>query len=401
MQAGDGSIALLQSDPVTSGDHRLWAWSSIALGAKAINVYAYYPMSSGYESGGYGLINLDGTLTERARSTGGIARVVNDNQRLFIASRPVAARVAIVYNPLSQLVGGAQRRQDWPGANQSSLIGYYRVFAENNIPVDFIHRNELESRDLSQYRLIIVPYPIMFTQSAADGLRRFVERGGYAVAEARLAWNDDRGFAAPVIPGAGLHEVFGVREKALWMRPGAELAITSAQHPLTSGLGGNLRGELYANTVTTLSPNAQVLATIDGEPAVVASRFGNGHTLFVGSYIGWGNHPEKHPGNTAFVLRLADWAGIEKPVSTSLDGSLERPLIARLQEGPEGHLLFLINHGTEAQRPGVSLRVANGSYMMTELVSGKRQTVAASNGRLEFSTTVGGQEVEVWSLKRR
>jgi beta-galactosidase len=401
MQAGDGSIALLQSDPVTPGDHRLWAWSSIALGAKAINVYAYYPMSSGYESGGYGLINLDGTLTERARSTGGIARVVNDNQRLFIASRPVQSRIAIVYNPLSQLVGGAQRRQDWPAANQSSLIGYYRAFAEHNIPVDFIHRNELEGGDLSQYRLIIVPYPIMFTQSAADGLRRFVERGGYAVAEARLAWNDDRGFAAPVIPGAGLHEVFGVREKALWMRSGIELTVTNAQHPLTSGLGSNLRGELYANTVTTLSPNAHVLATIDGEPAVVASRFGSGNTLFVGSYIGWGNHPEKHPGNTAFVLRLADWAGIGKPVSTSLDGRLERPLIARLQEGPEGHLLFLINHHMEPQRAAVTVQLPDGGYTMTELVSGRRQSADTRNGRLDFDATIGGQDVQVWSLRGR
>jgi beta-galactosidase len=35
--------------------------------------YAYYPMSSGYEAGGYGLINLDGTITERAVHAGEIA----------------------------------------------------------------------------------------------------------------------------------------------------------------------------------------------------------------------------------------------------------------------------------------------------------------------------------------
>jgi beta-galactosidase len=55
----------------------------------------------------------------------------------------VPARVGIVYNPLSQMVGGAQRR-GLAGGAPNSLMGYYRVFAENNIPVDFIHRNELE-----------------------------------------------------------------------------------------------------------------------------------------------------------------------------------------------------------------------------------------------------------------
>jgi hypothetical protein len=51
----------------------------------------------------------------------------------------------------------------------------------------------------------------------ADGIRRFVEAGGYAVAEARLAWNDERGHASEIIPGLGLHEVFGVREQHAWM----------------------------------------------------------------------------------------------------------------------------------------------------------------------------------------
>jgi beta-galactosidase len=399
MQAGPGSIALLQSDPVTPADHRIWAWSAIAKGAKSINVYAYYPMSSGYESNGYGLIELDGTLTERAVSTGAIAAVVDRNQSLFLPARPVPARVAVVYNPLAQLVGGAQRRQDWPEAHQSSVIGYYRVFAQNNIPVDFIHRNELERGDLSQYQLIIVPYPIMFTQAAADGLRAFVQRGGHAVAEARLAWNDDRGFAATVIPGAGLHEVFGVREKHVWMRPNIELVVTDSSHPATAGSVGSLRGQLYASTLTLLSDRARVLASYDGEPAMVASSYGAGQTLFIGSYLGWGNHPEQRAGNNAFVLRLADWAGVGKPVATSVDGSLDPPLVARLQQSDDGYLLFLINHNAVAQSAAVTVRIPDGAWELAELVTDRRQSATARDGTLQFDTRVGGREVEVWSIR--
>jgi beta-galactosidase len=402
MQAGDGTIALLLSEPVTAEDQRIWAWSSIAKGARGINVYAYYPMSTGYESGGYGLVNLDGTLTDRAVSTGAIARLVDRHQALLLGSRPVPARVAIVYNPLSQMVGGAQRRQDFPEAHPSSLIGYYRVFAENNIPVDFIHRNELERGDVSQYGLIVVPYPIMFTEAAAAGLRRFVERGGVAVAEARPAWNDERGHAAEVIPGAGLHEVFGVREAAAWMRPQVELALVDAAHPLTAGIEPRtLRGALHANTVELLSRDAQVLATIDGEPAVVVSRYGEGRTLFVGSYLGWGNHPAQHEATTEFVRRLAAWAGIEKPVGTSLDGGLEPPVVARLQENDDGYLLFLINHHPAAQHLAVTVRLDDGGYVLSELVSGRTVTDAARDGGLRLETRVGGRDVEVWSIVRR
>jgi beta-galactosidase len=401
MQAGPGSIALLQSDPVTPADHRIWAWSAIAKGAKAINVYAYYPMSSGYESNGYGLIELDGSLTERAVRTGAIAGLVNRHQALFLASRPVPSRVAIVYNPLAQLVGGAQRRQDWPEAHQSSLIGYYRAFAENNIPVDFIHRNELEHDDLSQYRLIVVPYPVMFTQPAADGLRRFVERGGHAVSEARLAWNDDRGYAAAIIPGAGLHEVFGVREKELWMRPSVELTILDSGHAITAGMSGSVRGQLYGSTVTPLSGDAEVLATYNGEPAIVAARFGAGKTLFIGSYLGWGSHPERRSENNQFVLGLAAWAGIEKPVTTSLDGTLDPPFVARLQQSDEGYLLFLVNHHPAAQDAAVSAAVGAGSWELTELITQRVQYASAEAGRLDFQTRVGGSDVQVWSVRRR
>jgi beta-galactosidase len=204
-------------------------------GAKAVNIYAYYPMSTGYEAGGYGLINLDGTLTDRSKRTGQIASVVDQNQQLFLESTPAKAKVGIVYNPLTQMVGGMQRR-DYPAALTNSLIGYFQSFANHNIPVDFIHREHIENHELSQYKLVIIPYPIMFTQKAAEGLREFVSQGGFVLAEARMAWNDDRGFASEVIPGLGLHEVFGVRENEVRMRENISLPVSGKSHPALSGI---------------------------------------------------------------------------------------------------------------------------------------------------------------------
>jgi beta-galactosidase len=399
MQGGEGNIALLHGDPVTPADQRLWAWSAIAAGARAINVYAYYPMSSGYESGGYGLINLDGTVTERAISTGKIAHIIDANQQLLLGVRPVPARIAIVYNPLAQLVGGAERRGDYPEAHRNSLIGYYRVFMEHNIPVDFIHRTDLERGDLSRYALVIVPYPIMLTQAAATGLKRYVAQGGRAVAEARLAWNDERGFAAEVIPGAGLHEVFGVRETHVWMRREPRLTITDTSVALTAGLGGHtLRGALYASSVDVVSPDARVLATTDGAPALVASRYGKGETLFIGSYIGWGNQPDEQRDNAEFIRRLADWAGVTRPVVTSRDG-ITPPLLGRLHEGASGYVLFLINHDSAGQDVTVTAHVPAGTYALSELTNGAARQVTADGAGLRLDTHVGGRDVQVWSIR--
>ncbi len=402
LQAGKGTIGLLISDPVTQDDHRIWAWSAIAKGAKAVNIYAYYPMSSGYESGGYGLVNLDGSLTERARHAGGIARTVSEHQDLFIGSTPIKAEVAIVYNPLSQMVGGLQRR-DYPAAHTNSLIGYFRFFADQNVPVDFIHRQDLEEGDVSQYKLIIIPWPLMFTREAANGVKSFVERGGYVVAEARLAWNDERGYAADVIPGSGLSEVFGVREGDIWMRENVSLKIRKSSHPAVSGMhdGDELKGNLYAKSIEPLDGRTvHILAELEsGEPAITSSRYGRGEAMLVGSYLGMAGHPEPVETNDRFYLSLLEWANIDRPFTTSHDGNRDHPVEVRLQENKDGYLLFIINHNDEEENVTVDLNVAkSGIYAARELITGVSSDISASLHSLSLVSSVASKHVQVWTI---
>ncbi len=406
LQAGIGTIALLISDPVTPGDHRVWAWSAIAKGAKAVNIYAYYPMSSGYESGGYGLVNQDGTVTERAINAGEIARVVDENQDLFLEAQPAEAKVAIVYNPLSQMVGGAQRRSDYPGGHHDSLIGYYRVFAENNIPVDFIHRRDLESKDLSQYQLILLPWSMMFTEDAAEGVKRFVENGGYVAAEARLAWNDDRGYASDRIPGMGLSEVFGVEEHEVWMREEAiPFEITDSNHRAMERLssGEKLTGTLYGKSVKPLEgSDVHVLANLGltGDPAITVHEYGEGQAMLIGTFMGLANHPELVDENTRFVLGLTDWAQIDRKVWSSHDGRSDNNAVTlRLQEHENGLLLFAINHGQTDEQVQIFLALDDGSYTLNELISGSEIVQRSENDLLQFETPLDGRDVKVWDIR--
>jgi hypothetical protein len=287
-------------------------------GRAGINAYAYYPMSSGYESGGYGLINLDGTLTERAVSTGNIGRVVVPNQSLLLAARPVPARVAIVYNPLAQMVGGAQRRGDWPEAHANSLMGYYRVFAQHNIPVDFIHRNELEQGDVSQYELIVVPYALMFTESAAAGCAASSRRAATPLRGApgverrpRLRSRDHPGRRACTRSSACGRRTCGCAAES-------ELdPVSGVDHELIGRAGsGALRGSLHVEHGDAAVRRRAGSGDGGGEPAVVASRFGGGRDTLHRHVPRLGQPPRAarryHARSSG---RLADWAGIEKPVT--------------------------------------------------------------------------------------
>jgi beta-galactosidase len=402
-QSGFGTVGMRIGDEVTAADQRIWLWTSLATGAKAVNVYAYYPMNSGYESGGYGLINLDGTITQRAVALGKLASFIDTNKDLILSSKPVRAEIALVYNPLSQMIGGEGETGGRGAGHTRSLIGYYRALSSHNVPVEFIHRRDLENSDLSRYKLIIVPFPVMFTEKAANGLRSFVEKGGFAVAEARLAWNDDRGYATDIIPGLGLNEVFGIRESKVEVKEKVSIRIIDKTHPALSKLspGSNLEGIQFAESVTILQDHkAKVLGQLpEGTPALTAFDFGHGHTLYIGTFLN--NHPDFSENNTRFILGMAEWAGIKRPFTSSHDGRTENPIVIRLHENPEGYLLYILNQGKTNEKVTVHLSVSGpGEYLLREITSGRELKLSAVQGIITFTTNeIAESDVEVWEIK--
>ena len=419
-QAGFGTVGLNVGDPVTPKDHQIWTWSSLASGAKGIFAYAYYPMSSGYESGGYGLINLDGTITERAVELGKVARFVDSNKDVFSTSRPVRAQVALVYNPLSQMVGGHRRTTTQDG-HINSLIGYYRFLTEQNIAVEFIHRRDVESGDLSRYKLIIVPYALMVTRKMADGIRNYVENGGYAFSEARLAWNDNRGYTDGVIPGFGLSKVFGVRESKVKSLKNVPVSVTDFTHPAMSHLrkGDTITGSLFAESVEPLSDskNTKVIGRLDdGSACIVISDYGKGHTMYVGSFLAMANsrgsqwdqstqritvQDSANRNTNKFLLGLTEWAKIESPFTTSQAVDVSNPLIIRLHEYPGGYLLFILNHGKTTEKTTVKLKVPeSGKWDLVEMLGNRKINLTDKGRILEFATgEIGEKGAEIWNIR--
>ncbi len=132
-------------------------------------------MSTGYESGGFGLIRLDGTITERARVAGGDRASRAEHSALFLAARPPRSEVAVVYNPLAHFVGGRQRAAAYGGPQgevigieRDSLLGIYRALFPSNVPLDFVHADHLKAAELAPYKLVVLPYPLMMPAAAAN-----------------------------------------------------------------------------------------------------------------------------------------------------------------------------------------------------------------------------------------
>ncbi|MGH9630242.1 MAG: beta-galactosidase [Bryobacteraceae bacterium] len=405
LQGGFGTIAVNVSPTVTPEDIRVWTWSALSRGAKGINYYAWYPMNSGYESGGFGLNQLDGTITDRAMMAGSIARVVDRNQKLFLDAHPPRAEVAIVYNPLSHFVGGRQRAAAYggpqgevAGIERDSLLGVHRALFSRNVPLDYIHINNLSQEKMRQYKLVIFPYPLMVPEASSSIFREYVASGGTLVAEARLAWNNERGYASERIPGLGLWEVMGCRETAIQTAPKGRTKIrwTASGIP---GLkpGDTLPGRWYEETLKPLNEDAHVVAEFeDGSPAAVMAAYGKGKTLMLGSYISAAYQSTPTPAAERFYAGLLSWAGVTLPVTLS-GVDVE---VRRLESGGDV-LLYVFNHDKKTAAGNVSVRLPAGDYAASDLVSENEITLTREQQGVRFTVNLEPAGVQVLRIARK
>ena len=354
LQAGQGATGVRVASPVTGADLRLWGWAAISRGARAISYYAWYPMSSGYESNGYGMIELDGTITDRARIAGEFAGVVARNAGLFAPLRPHPSQVAILYNRLSYLVGGNTVA---PGTVvRNSMLGIYRALFEQNIQVDFIHPDDVAAGAASKYAAIYLSYPVMLQQTVADALKAYVRGGGTLISEARPAWNNESGLANPRIPGGGLDQTFGAREREL--RAGDSVPFTmesTLDGPLAPVAGRTFNGFGFAEHLDVTSAGTRVLARFAGEggrpgdPAIVMTSQGSGRAILIGTFpsAAFEQDPDKMRSTGELLQRLIASAGVTPEIR--IDGGAGR-VEARFLESSSAIVLIAINHGDSAER---------------------------------------------------
>ena len=405
LQGGFGTISVNVSPTVTPDDLKIWTWSALARGAKGINYYAWYPMSSGYESGGFGLNQLDGTITDRTKAAGTIAQVVDRNQRLFLDAKPPRAEVAIIYNPLAHFVGGRQRAAAYGGPQgevvgieRDSLLGVHRALFPQNVPLDYVHINGLSADKLAQYKLVIFPYPLMLPEASAAVLKDYVNRGGALVAEARLGWNNERGYASERIPGLGLWEVMGAREAAIETPPGGRTTIrwTGADVPTTAD-GVVLPARWYKEVLEPVSNRARVVARFDdGSGAAVMSAYGRGKTLMIGSYVSAAAQSTPSKDAERFFDWLLQWAGVTYPVLVT--GSA--PLEVRYVQSGNDVVVFVFNHSASPARSHVGLKMPGGDYRATDVVDGRTIPLRRDRDRVTLAVDLPASAVQVIRLSR-
>ncbi|MFD5910601.1 beta-galactosidase [Streptomyces massasporeus] len=312
-----------RNGPKPPGRMRLWSWQAIAQGADAVLYFQWRQSRGGAEKYHSAMVPHGGTDTRVFLEVSELGRELASVPQ--IAGTRSTARAALVLDWNSWWALELDSHPSTALDQMEIALAHYRPLFEAGITVDVVP----PERDLSGYRLVVVPNLYLLAEADAARLTEFVRGGGHLLVSffSGIVDHCDRvhldGYPAP------LREVLGLRVEEFW--PLAENETVDVRHR-----DGTLaRADLWTEAVDP--EGAQVMAgfasgPLADRPALTRHSFGEGSAWYVATRLA----PEAMRALTDEVCRTAS-------VGPVLPGLPER-VQATVREGESGQFLFLLNH---------------------------------------------------------
>ena len=254
-------------------DVRIWNLISCATGARGILYPRWRPLLDGPLFGAFGPFAMDGSITPRAEMAGHVAKWANSHPDVWKA-RPVKGDLGLLFVPESEIFNYAQ--QGGAEYYAQSMRGAYQAYFDANIQADFV-----ALKDIDEYKLVYLAYPVMLKQETAERLKSYVHNGGTLICEGVPGYFGDRGHVGTVQPNFGLDTLFGAREKEVEFDPDLSEQLTLEVN------GSKIFGRYFRQDYDLLGGRSAGKYS-NGNTAAVENTFGQGRTLLIGTFPGAG-----------------------------------------------------------------------------------------------------------------
>ncbi|NUT91182.1 MAG: beta-galactosidase [Saccharothrix sp.] len=246
-----------------------------------------------------------------------------------VAGSTVTAQVAVLHD------SDAWWALDVDGLPSSELDYHttlrraHRALWDAGVVTDFAH----PEHDLTGYRLVVAPALFLLSDTAAENLRRYVERGGTLLVQHFSGAVDERlharlgGYPAPA-----LRQALGVRVEELRpLRRDERVTLSDGTSATTWSEVVRLEGAEVVATYTH--------GMVAGRPALTRHGYGAGHGWYLSTVL----EPDDH---TALIRRLLTEAGVTAPWPPGSASAGKWPP-AGVEAVARGRWLFLFNHSPD------------------------------------------------------
>jgi beta-galactosidase len=340
-----------------TADIQRWMLAGLAAGMHGISFWNHRAEISWQECNGFGLLDPEGTTSERIEAAARLGQAINARPAVFARGEPPRAEVALLVNQdLWHFAQGTPQAAELLAYN---LRGHYARLWRLGIPADFVEAEQVANGGLAGYKAAILPFPIALGAEDFAHLQAFVEQGGMLISDACPGRFDRYGFCPRPQMVVGGEELFGARHNrvqivrepdggARWTPPErtwGEFAPPTVLEGSGDLAGTALRASFYLQTYTPTSGTP--IAHAGTEVAAVANRFGEGLAVLLGTFAGISATAYAQPETDQFMARLLEQAGVHPDRCGEL---LRR---RRVYEGSEAW--FLINPAAEAREETIAL----------------------------------------------
>ena len=371
LQGGHGSNGIRRSPQMRPRDIRLWNWMLVAMGGKGIVYWCYLTEATGTESTGFGLVERDGSASERVLEAAQDHKLIQAQWEIIkdYKPRPEVAVIVDIDNAL--LTFAMSGKED---ASTKSFAGYYKALWNSDVLVDFIEPQSLSNSD--KYKVIIAPWHLIGKQETCDRLRQFVENGGTLLLETGFASYDEHMVYNPVVPAFGLAEVFGYREQeSLYMMqndqrqnpkpedlPASERVYVEGRLTFNEPIKATIKAHTFLTPITVSSAN--VIASYESTPVAASKRVGKGQVYYIGTNLGASIEEGSQEGID--LVRTVVGQAIGRVISSD-------KLRPRLMESAKGSLLIVFNDQTTDQ--AAKIQVPSRYKVAMNIYDNQSQTI--------------------------
>ncbi len=278
----------------------------VGLGIRGFLHWQYRGESLGAEAPAWGLLDVNGQ--ESANHAGAVdfwKKLQPMAERLMTAA--LEPPTVAVFKSCSNEIFQWCMNGNFDDLHKGT-IGYTQLLYRKNLPLTYVNDRMLIDGLPASIKLLVMPNCYAMQQSVAEALSKWVLQGGTLICEAHTGgYNLSTGRHSLSLPGLGLSEIFGIRERnavavAHLGTSKADISIDNLTPDLakafdTFGLGGEqilllktVDDEIiwgWSRYAELEGSDLQPIASLSGRPPCIASKkVGSGSVYYLGTLAG-------------------------------------------------------------------------------------------------------------------